>query len=168
MPGTTSTSSSLEHDAPVQKFYVCFSNAGEYRFHKLFRRGFTHVSIFEKLEGVGYIAHDPNRYALDTYILPESSTDEFLKRFLELRPDYTIVEVVKRATLRKATLMRVGLQSCVTVVAYIVGIKMPFYKATPHSLYKTLKRGGQGIISSREINHGFFRNRRSEESAASS
>lgn len=147
----------IDNDPLIQNFYVCFCGDNEYFMSKFFKKGFTHVAVFKKLGGL-YIMHDPNRFALDTGVLPGDETEDFIKKFTELRPDYTVLEVTKRATLEQQPLFRVGVQSCVTVMSYLLGIKMPWYKATPHALYKTLKKGGQGIISTKEISHGHTRN----------
>jgi hypothetical protein len=153
---TKSSQSKLVFDCgvetPVQEFYVCFSGCGDYLGSSKMKNGFNHVSIMEKLD-CGFIVHDPNKYALDTYILPGVETVEFISRFLHNRPDYTLLEVSKEATVRTQRHLRLGMQSCVSIVAYIMGIKLPFYCLTPHSLYKYLVKGGQGILRTRRLSN---------------
>lgn len=136
--------------APTQAFYVCFSNCGDYVGRSFIKKNFTHVFVMERIP-LGFIIHDPNMSALDTYILPDTPTEEFLASFMSKRSDYTILEVIKRATNREQHLIRFGLQSCVTIVAYILGIKLPWYCWTPYRLYKRIMKMGDGIISVRRL-----------------
>lgn len=143
-----------ESDGPTQEFYVCFSGVGDWPGASLCKQGFSHVSIMERVP-LGFIVHDANRAALDTYILPSAPLEEFLLELMQRRPDYTVMQVIKKATNRERHLIRFGLQSCVTIVSYILGIKLPFYSMTPYSLYKRLieKNKGDGIISTRRVNY---------------
>lgn len=151
--------SNLSHDfdphvaTPIQVFYVCFSDAGDYWLKPFIKKNFTHVSVMERVP-LGFIVHDPNQCALDTYILPEAPTEEFLKSFLKKRTDYTILEITKEASRREMRLIRFGLQSCVSIVAYIMSIRLPWYHLTPYRLYLRLLKGGDGIINIRKIHHG--------------
>lgn len=111
---------------------------------------FTHVSIMEKIP-LGFIVHDPNFQALDTYVLPAESTEAFLAAYLKQQPGTTIVEVTKAAVHHERGLIRFGLQSCVSVVAYILSLRLPWYVVTPYQLFKRLKPNRDGIISVRRL-----------------
>ena|GEM_PF-3296575 len=139
-------------DTPVQEFYICFSGCGEYPLNYLCRKGFNHVSIMERVP-LGFIVHDANKSALDTYVLPEAPAEDFIKIFLKSRPDYTILAVRKSVSNRDQHVVRFGVHSCVSIVAYILGLRLPFYCLTPYGLYKRLMRGGGGIISVRRLGY---------------
>lgn len=96
----------------------------------------------------GFIVHDPNKCALDTYILPDVPTREFFQQYLASNPDYTIISVTKPAS-QTGQYLRFGLQSCVSVVAYIIGIRIPAWCVTPHSLYKHILK--DKYLNAREI-----------------
>lgn len=144
------SSSSSEVVTPLQTFYVCFSNAGKYFGSRYLKADFTHMSIMQRIPS-GFIAIDPTWAALDIYLLPAESTRRYMKNFLIMRPDYTILEIIKEVSNKEHNMIRLGLQSCVTVCAYAMGIHVPWWVITPYQFYKQLKVGAYGIRSLRRM-----------------
>lgn len=145
-----------EYDEPTQTFYVCFCGDNEYTCSRFFKKGFTHVSVFRQI-GEIFLAHDPNRYVLDTWVLEVESTKLFFKYFLQSENKYTILEVVKREPRKERKAIGFGFNSCVYIVQYLLGVKLKRC-FTPYQLYKRLMTTKHPeIISVRELSHGIFK-----------
>lgn len=139
-----------ERETPSQIFYVCFSGSGDYLLSSLMKQGFSHVFVMEKIP-LGFVVHDPNKAALDTYILPENTTEDFIGIFLKGRPDYTILRVSKKASRINTAPFGLGVHSCVSLVAYIMGVRLPWHCVTPFGLYKYLRSGKNETVKSRRM-----------------
>ena len=123
----TSYTSTLSSRHRTRKFLFIFSQSDNWWLKTL--GGYTHVSLMEQIDDETYIYIDPMTYGSETSIIKLSSPFPIIDGL-------TILKVTIKSNKRVNKLVRLGFQSCSTIVQYMAGIWLGAW--TAHGLYRSL------------------------------
>lgn len=119
----------------TRELYVCFHDDTEYFGSAFIKRGFKHCFVIER-QPLGWIVLDPSRSELSATILPARWDTDMMATFKANNSNVVVLKLYVKYT-RTSNYPRPGINSCVGVVQYILGVYWPF-TFTPYRLYNKL------------------------------
>ncbi len=116
-----------------KEFWVIFKS-GDLWYQRYLRDGFGHCIVMFK-DDFNWIVLDPTISCLKTVVLPYDVSENVPGMYAK-KDRHTVLRVNSSIDPSKKTNMLITIPSCMTVVSYIMGVKI--FALTPHILYKKL------------------------------